>query len=356
MEALKKSLRDAGVSSVSPGTGPTPPEAAKWLDASRDWTEDFSHENGDYLNTCRTCRTEFRGHKRRMTCKRCSTPSSTGTPLEPASKSVHWLDATSEMKLSIIEQYSEKLDDLGMRIHSGPADWVDMEDDALLVEQVGGLLGMLAIDVARRAPAGDTERALRELREKVDEALRDMPSFSPNTYGTSLIRRDEARALIASLRSAAPEDAVEELLKKAERQARYTESDCIGLVGIAALLRRLASTIRSLRQERDEAVVRAESIGKDRAEAWESADALCDHYYRMLGERDAAHTALRELREKVEALANEALAAMDDARSRSRTVAEQQAKRAIAFSDVVRLIDASLRSAAPEGTTEATDG
>lgn len=39
-----------------------------------DWPEDFDHENGQYMNVCRTCDGVFRGHKRRVTCKRCATP------------------------------------------------------------------------------------------------------------------------------------------------------------------------------------------------------------------------------------------------------------------------------------------
>lgn len=41
----------------------------------RDWTEDFSHENGNYNCVCTTCKKTFVGHKRRMTCKVCATPS-----------------------------------------------------------------------------------------------------------------------------------------------------------------------------------------------------------------------------------------------------------------------------------------
>lgn len=40
----------------------------------RDWTEDFAHENIQYLNQCETCEAIFAGHKRRVTCKLCSTP------------------------------------------------------------------------------------------------------------------------------------------------------------------------------------------------------------------------------------------------------------------------------------------
>lgn len=35
------------------------------------WTEDFPHENGNYMNVCRECGNEFLGHKRRVVCKLC---------------------------------------------------------------------------------------------------------------------------------------------------------------------------------------------------------------------------------------------------------------------------------------------
>lgn len=39
-----------------------------------DWPEDFQHENGNYMNRCRTCKQTFMGHKRRVTCKTCAAP------------------------------------------------------------------------------------------------------------------------------------------------------------------------------------------------------------------------------------------------------------------------------------------
>jgi hypothetical protein len=35
------------------------------------WTEDFTHENGNYMNTCIRCKNDFMGHKRRVVCKKC---------------------------------------------------------------------------------------------------------------------------------------------------------------------------------------------------------------------------------------------------------------------------------------------
>jgi len=41
--------------------------------SDRDWTEDFSQENGNYANDCIVCAQEFIGYKRRSICKLCST-------------------------------------------------------------------------------------------------------------------------------------------------------------------------------------------------------------------------------------------------------------------------------------------
>lgn len=38
----------------------------------RDWVEDKTHENGNYMNRCCYCRHLFMGHKRRVVCKVCA--------------------------------------------------------------------------------------------------------------------------------------------------------------------------------------------------------------------------------------------------------------------------------------------
>ena len=40
-------------------------------ESGRNWTEDFTHENGNYNNTCMYCDKNFIGHKRRIVCKLC---------------------------------------------------------------------------------------------------------------------------------------------------------------------------------------------------------------------------------------------------------------------------------------------
>ncbi len=37
----------------------------------KNWTEDFSHENGNYICTCCYCGGQFLGHKRRVVCNVC---------------------------------------------------------------------------------------------------------------------------------------------------------------------------------------------------------------------------------------------------------------------------------------------
>lgn len=53
---------------------------AAWVAASiaaagpRDWTEDFAHDNGQYMNACSNCKHVFIGYKRRVVCKLCARP------------------------------------------------------------------------------------------------------------------------------------------------------------------------------------------------------------------------------------------------------------------------------------------
>jgi hypothetical protein len=39
---------------------------------SRNWSEDFDGENGQYMNNCTLCEKSFVGHKRRVVCKKCA--------------------------------------------------------------------------------------------------------------------------------------------------------------------------------------------------------------------------------------------------------------------------------------------
>jgi hypothetical protein len=46
----------------------------------RDWTEDLSHENGNYTNKCFYCEQNFLGHKRRIVCRKCQLNSPVDIP------------------------------------------------------------------------------------------------------------------------------------------------------------------------------------------------------------------------------------------------------------------------------------
>ena len=50
--------------------------APDFTETFRDWTEDASHENGQYQNICAVCQRTFVGHKRRFSCVSCCTPDS----------------------------------------------------------------------------------------------------------------------------------------------------------------------------------------------------------------------------------------------------------------------------------------
>ena len=51
---------------------------------TKDWTEDFSHENGNYACICHKCKAQFIGHKRRITCRECYREFGTRTPTPAA--------------------------------------------------------------------------------------------------------------------------------------------------------------------------------------------------------------------------------------------------------------------------------
>jgi hypothetical protein len=46
-----------------------------WMQGGEDcdWHEDREHENGQYINKCCQCGSDFIGHKRRPACRRCYT-------------------------------------------------------------------------------------------------------------------------------------------------------------------------------------------------------------------------------------------------------------------------------------------
>lgn len=63
---------------------------------ARNWVEDFTHENGNYLLRCHSCAESFLGHKRRFTCKLCH-----DNPPDEAAKNI----AKEKIKKSFTEAF-----------------------------------------------------------------------------------------------------------------------------------------------------------------------------------------------------------------------------------------------------------
>jgi len=68
-DCKNRERHESAVAMASPCAGHAAQQEA---DASRDWPEDFPHENGQYMNTCHVCKNTFIGHKRRAVCKVCN--------------------------------------------------------------------------------------------------------------------------------------------------------------------------------------------------------------------------------------------------------------------------------------------
>lgn len=58
------------------------------LNSPRNWTEDFPHENGNYMCNCTVCKNRFMGYKRRTVCKMCFTTESGDYYCKPCNKKV----------------------------------------------------------------------------------------------------------------------------------------------------------------------------------------------------------------------------------------------------------------------------
>src|SRR4051812_690306 len=68
-------------------------ESKAMQSSGRDWVEDFTHENGNYLCRCSDCGNRFFGHKRRVTCKECAKPvPATRFPFLDGIPAADWLE------------------------------------------------------------------------------------------------------------------------------------------------------------------------------------------------------------------------------------------------------------------------
>jgi len=53
------------------------------FDSSKNWKEDYAHENGQYVCCCVKCETYFFGYKRRLVCKECDSILIEEKPISP---------------------------------------------------------------------------------------------------------------------------------------------------------------------------------------------------------------------------------------------------------------------------------
>jgi hypothetical protein len=109
-------------------------------EGSGDWPEDFSSENGNYFNACAHCGKQFRGYKRRVSCKLCAS----GMPFRgaPAVERRNYRAFAARIlgqerydnspcqahPLELIEQYVEELRTLSLREREGMVEVPNEED------------------------------------------------------------------------------------------------------------------------------------------------------------------------------------------------------------------------------------
>lgn len=70
----KEDIEEPGILACNPDALKNMPslmDVIKGLRSDRDWSEDFSDENGNYMNKCCVCKEFFFGYKRRVVCKKC---------------------------------------------------------------------------------------------------------------------------------------------------------------------------------------------------------------------------------------------------------------------------------------------
>lgn len=74
------------------------------------------------------------------------------TKADAGPRVVRFEDVTPEQIDSIAASTIETLEDLSSRIQSGPADWIDQQSDAEIVESVIGVLELLRFHAMRVQP------------------------------------------------------------------------------------------------------------------------------------------------------------------------------------------------------------
>lgn len=71
-----------------------------------DWTEDYAHENGNYMCSCINCKKQFFGYKRRIVCRVCAKPDP--VPLVSADAILHGLGVMLDGKHVPLENFYTK--------------------------------------------------------------------------------------------------------------------------------------------------------------------------------------------------------------------------------------------------------
>jgi hypothetical protein len=103
----------------------------------RDFTEDFTSENGNYYNICTTCGKSFLGHKRRITCKVCNefakSSASSYMPVENITKVTHTGGASGGKVITVsgitqpkIEEPYFKIEEIKNKKISNPWDIIHL--------------------------------------------------------------------------------------------------------------------------------------------------------------------------------------------------------------------------------------
>lgn len=87
------------------------------METHHDWTEDFSHENGNYNCKCLHCGCIFVGHKRRVQCKACSFIAASRDMLPRLVKALEHEMETSKTLANCFEQWpiAQRKEWLGVR-------------------------------------------------------------------------------------------------------------------------------------------------------------------------------------------------------------------------------------------------
>lgn len=129
---------------------------------ARNWTEDFSHENGEYVNRCTTCRETFVGHKRRVTCKVCAFPD----PVAALNEHARRVEAGIPSLLSAGTARKAAL--LLSELSQVRADLAEARKDSRTVQSLAAMLGWVNVP-----PQHIFEAEIRALKARASSTLEE---------------------------------------------------------------------------------------------------------------------------------------------------------------------------------------